>query len=209
VLAGSARAAGGEPKHDFKPPDQALARSIALKRSDLPRGYQAATSSDPEPEASGPHCKGKPDESDLTLTGKIVSRQFFGPKDSSPNFFSGASVFRSAGQAQTAFQREMRAELARCMTQTTISDFASGAISLKLALVSQTLKPLSGLGGQAATLRLVFKPVDSPRLHFAEDLLVLRKGRVEAWLVAKFLVNLQTRFAFEQRLLAKLAARMP
>jgi hypothetical protein len=100
----------------------------------------------------------------------------------------------------------MRPALAGCLAKWTISFFAGVS---PVVLTSQSLRPLSGLGTQAVALRQVFKFVRPPTESFAEDVIVLRKGRVESWLSGHFGAELQTRFAFEQRLLAKIAARMP
>jgi hypothetical protein len=204
-LAGGAAESGGEPRHAFRPADQALAKSIRLKLSDLPHGFTAYRPAGLEPGARGLHCKGTPDESDLTLTGKSFS-PLFSNTDTDAGLYSGASVFPSAGQARTALQREMRPALARCFTRWTISFFAGVS---PVVLRSQSLRPLSGLGMQAVALRQVFKFVRPPTESFAEDVIVLRKGRVQSWLSGHFGDELQTRFAFERRLLAKLAARMP
>jgi len=100
----------------------------------------------------------------------------------------------------------MRPTLARCFAKWTITYFA--AVS-PVALSSQSLRLLSGLGVQAVALHQVFKFVRPPIDYFAEDVIVLRKGRVESWLSGHFGGDLQARSAFEHRLLAKLAARMP
>jgi hypothetical protein len=205
ATAGGATGSGGEPRHAFRPADQALAQSIRLKLSDLPPGFTTYRPGSLEPGAAGSRCKGTPDESDLTLTGKSFSGLFTGT-DIDAAFYSGASVFPSAGQAQTALQREMRPAVARCLAKWTISFFTR---SSPVVLSSQTLTPLSGLGTQAFALRQVYKFVRPPTDPFAVDVIVLRKGRVESWLSGHFGAELQARFAFEQRLLVKLAARMP
>lgn len=153
-----------------------------LKLSDLPQGSTAYRPAGLEPGALGLHCKGPPDESDLTLTGKSFS-PLFKVKDADEGLYSGASVFPSAGQVRTAFQREMRPALAHCFAKWTISFFAGVS---PVVLSSQSLKPLSGLGMQAGALRQVFKFVGPPTDSFAEDVIVLRKGRVESWVSGHF-----------------------
>ena len=186
---GSAAAAGGGPKRDFKRAGQALANSIVLTRSDRPRHLKAW------PTGGGfntPRCSGKPDESDLTLNGRAVSPEFT-TSNGVPSINATVLVFQSAAQAQAAFQREMRPTLTRCLT-----------------------KPLAGLGVQAAAVRLVFDAGPcgnacgtAKRILAAFDLIVLRKGRVEAWLSGVFDANhLRRRLNLEKPLLTKLAARM-
>jgi hypothetical protein len=205
ALVGGVTKSGGEPRHAFTPADQALAKSIRLKLPDLPRGFTAYRPASLEPGAVGPRCKGTPDESDLTLTGKSSSPLFRVTKTDAA-LYSGASIFPSAGQARTAFQREMRPALARCFAKWTISFFAGVS---PVGLSSQRLRPLSGLSTQAIALRQVFKFIHPPTDYFAEDVIVLRKGRTESWLSGHFGAELlQARFAFERRLLVKLAGRM-
>jgi hypothetical protein len=210
VLAGSAAAAGGGPKHDFKPADQALALSLVLEwPKDYPSSYEQVTGRD-WPGEWGPHCKGEPRESDLTLTGRTVPPPVDGRKASDPQFSSGVLVFRTAGEARTAFEREMRSSLADCLSKGTVAAWASGYVALKLVLVSQTLTRFTISGVQAATLHFVYRFAEaaSPLEGFAEDLTVLHKGRVEAWVDTGTTGSKQA-LAAERPLVAKLAARMP
>jgi len=97
-----------------------------------------------------------------------------------------------------------------CWERRTIRAFASGSFKLKVKLVSQTLKSFSKSGAPGAALRSVFEFVrTTKRARFAQNMIVLRKGRVEAWLAGDFTVRLKARFALENRLLARVAARMP
>jgi hypothetical protein len=208
ALAGSAIASGGTPRHDFNSADQTLAKSIAITSADHPAGFVALTPTGPYP---SPRCGGKPDESDLTLTGRAVSPELHRRGADFPFLLATVLVFRSAAQAHTAFERELRPTLPGCLTKSWIAGVASGAISIKLKPVSASLRPFTGLGVQAAVVRFVTSYERLANLRFEDDLFVLRNGRVEAWLSAAFSASkddVKTRLTLEQPLLSKLAVRM-
>jgi hypothetical protein len=223
VLASGA-SPNGEPRHSFKAADQALARSIVLTPADIGHGFAEGTTSR-APEADGPRCRGAPDESDLTVTG--TSTRQIGPRRGDlPLFWSGASVFLSADESESAFRREMRPTLVTCLIHRMIANFASGSGGtppMQLALISRSLKRMYGPSGEAAVIRLVFEvlrmggvPLGNAGFYNAEDLVVCRKGRTEAWFYGFFqpgtLVHPprpKHRFAVERTLLARLLARMP
>jgi hypothetical protein len=206
IVAGEAVAGSGEPKHAFNHRDQALAGSIVLLAKDYPRGYRFTTGWS-FPGERGPHCKGKPHESDLTLTGRAVLPELTGPTETSPGFASGVVVFRSSGDARAAFRREMRPSLVECLSEATVHAWATGGASFKFVPVSKTLTRLTVPGMQsAAVIRIVGRLVNVP-FGWAADLIVLHRGRVEAWLYTEAQSEPKVRKA-EQPLLTKLAARM-
>jgi hypothetical protein len=207
VLASSA-SSSGEPRHSFKAADQALARSIVLRPADVGRGFLERTPSTPDPEHAGPRCRGKPDESDLTLTGKAVTGLISRRVQDLPDYYSGALIFLNATQAKTAFQRELTPTLAGCLARRFIAEMGSGSYAFKVSLASHTLTRLRGLRAETAAIRQVFKAEGAPGLYFSEDLVVGRKGRTEAWLYGIFGSKTQTRIAVEGRLLRTLLARM-
>jgi hypothetical protein len=208
VLAGAA-SAGGEPRRDFRAADLARAQSIRLKLSDFPSGYQAYPEDQSLPLSSGLQCTGIPDESDLTLTGKAVLPFLSSPgSGAAEDFSSGAYVFLTSVQARAAFERQMQPSLERCVTRAMIAWFRRGTYT-KATLISQSLKPLAGLGVQATALRLRFR-ASAIRMSIAVDLFVLHEGRVEAWLVSDTLSKAVPRnhAALEESLLSKLSARL-
>jgi hypothetical protein len=208
LVVASNASGSGEPRHSFKAADQARARSIVLRPADVGRGYIETTPSTPDPEHAGPRCRGKPDESDLTLTGKAVTGLISRRGQDLPDFYSGALIFLNAAQAKGAFQRGLRPTLARCLATRFIAEMGSGSYSFKVSLASHALTRLRGFGVEAAAIRQVFKAEGAPGLYFSEDLVVGRKGRAEAWLYGMFGSKAQTRLAVEDRLLRTLLARM-
>jgi hypothetical protein len=203
AFAGVALASAGQPKHDFKPAEQALAKSIILKPSDLPAGFKAT----PAKPSSGdtPHCKGfNPDNSALTLRGEATSPDFNGPQSGLPLISSNAAVFLSAAQAQTAYSSVARQGLLNCLVAQIQS---SASKTTKFVPVSQKLAPLGGFGQQAAIARIVQNVVQGKtKTPFVLDLVIIRKGRVIVLFTA---VALQQPYSGETALVTKLTSRMP
>jgi hypothetical protein len=158
VVAEVALAAGGQPRKAFRRSDQAVARSIVLRPADLPAGFQSSPASASQREV--PRCKGfKPDESDLTLVGQASSRDF-AMSGNPPLISSSADVWLSAAQAKADFRRVVRPGLSGCLFSVASKALnASPPKGVRYLPVSHSLKPLSGLGQQAATVRLVFTGV--------------------------------------------------
>jgi hypothetical protein len=97
-----ALAGKGDPKEAFTKVDQARAKSMLLRRSDLAAGFKAHPSSTSSSDA---YCKGD-DESDLTLTGKAQTPDFV--LTSPTRFFyigSEAEIYRTAAQALVSWRR--------------------------------------------------------------------------------------------------------
>ena len=204
-------AASGGTSHRPRPADVALARSIRLKISDFPRGFQADSPDPAQPLRAGPQCRGIPDTADLTLSGESLTPFSSGDGNALLDLSSGAWVFIDAAEAATALQRQTTAALESCLADATIAWMGHGYIPLKYKLVSETRAPLTGLGVQAVAVRLFFendeRGVSPNAAPIAEDLIILRSGRVEAWLAT--LAGSQKRAqTIETPLLTKLAARM-
>ena len=205
VVAGVASAGSGRPKHAYTAAGQALARSIVLHRSDLPASFRSIPSSGNEGRL--PSCKGfKPDQSDLTWRGK-ASAQF--DVAGGPTLVSSdADVWLSAAQARAAFDRVVRPGLSECL----FTLFAAGLNAhapkgVRYVPVSHSLKALSGLGEQAAHVRLVFTGISgSFHIRLVSDYYAIRKGRVTA-LITTF--DLRAPYALGPALAAKVASRMP
>jgi len=205
-VGGVAFAASGAPRKAFKPADLALARSIVLRRSDLPAGFKASPSSGSQAEA--PRCKGfKPNESDLTLRGRASSPDF-DTSGNPPLISSSADVWLNAAQAQADFARVVRRGLDACLfTLFGQGLTASAAKGVKYLPVTHSLKPLAGLGQQATTVRLVFTGVSgNSRTAVIADFIAIRKDRVTALVTA---LNLRTPYPKTHQLAAIVASRIP
>ncbi len=205
AVGGVALGAGGQPGKALRPADQALARSIVLRRSDLPAGFQGSPASPSQGEV--PRCKGfMPDESDLTLRGQASSPDF-SRSGNLPLVSSSADVWSSAAQAKADFQRVVRPGLSSCLLTTVAKALkATAPKGVSYVAVSGSLRPLTGLGQQAATVRLVFTGVSgSSRIPLIADYYAIRKNRVTALIIT---LNLQTSYALGHRLAALVASRL-
>lgn len=105
-----------DPKRSLSRADQALARQVNLKLSDLPAGWEADTSGDNGPSSCTDF---RPDESKLTLTGTSVSPDFTTGSPGTPTSLQAASavvkVWRTPADAQAAFNREARIGQIQCI----------------------------------------------------------------------------------------------
>lgn len=206
MVGGIALAANGQPRKAFRPADQALARSIVLRRSDLPAGFTASPASPSHGEV--PTCKGfKPNVSDLTLRGKATSPDF-NMSGNPPLVSSLADVWLSAAQARAVFQRVARPGLSACLfTLFAKALNAHAPKGVSYLPVSHSQGPLSGLGQQAETVRLVFTGVSgNTRIPLIADYFAIRKNRVTALVTT---LNLRTPYARGHELAATITSRMP
>lgn len=121
---GTAVAARGDPQKKLTSADNARARAMLLKKSDLPSGFYGARVPPREIDA---YCKAV-DVSDLTVTGEAES----------PNFSRGiasvtstAQVYASAADASTSWRRGTSAAGERCTRAFLRREFAKEGIRLE------------------------------------------------------------------------------
>ncbi len=205
VVTGAAFAANGEPKHAYTTASQALARKIVLHRADLPAGFKSSPSTGNTEKP--PTCKGfKPDQSDLTQTGKAEAD--FDMAGNPPLVSSSADVWSSPGQARTAFDRVVRPGLDKCLFDLFAAGLkANAAKGVRYVPVSHKLEPLKGLGDQAAHVRLVFTGIQGKvHIPLTSDYYAIRKGSVTALVTT---LALGTSYARGPALAAKVTSRMP
>ena len=122
---GTAYSAPGDPKTDFNASDQAYARTLVLRQSDLPRVSWIAKPTDfsqPNPPCIVEHYS----ESTLTLTGRAgrTYTQQRGPTLSVIE--SDAGVFRSASQATADYTTLSKPGLARCFASSLTDNLLPG-----------------------------------------------------------------------------------
>ena len=108
LLAAPALADRGDPHRAISAADQAKARSMLLRSSDLVAGFRSSRSADDE---ADPYCRAL-DESDLTLTGDSES----------PDFTAGgtlvsstAQLYRTVSDADASWRRGNSAAGVRCL----------------------------------------------------------------------------------------------
>lgn len=113
VVPAVALAADTDPKKRIDPADQAKARAVVLKRTDLGAGWKTVP---PSPEESEPTCPGyDPDSSDLTLTGQAEA-DF--ERRGGATVSSSVEVFISRSDALKSWSRAATPGLPRCLAST-------------------------------------------------------------------------------------------
>ena len=124
VASSVAFAGGGEPKKRINPADQARARAMLLRTTDLP-GFKAERSTSGGDIAFD--CAAL-DESDLTITGLADSPEF-----SAGLVFasSEAQVYESVADGATAWRRDTSAAGTRCLRSTLRREFAKEELTLR------------------------------------------------------------------------------
>ena len=202
IVTGAALAASGEPQKHYTPADTAKAKSVVLKLSDLPAGWTGKKSA-----GSGGHlqCKTfKPDESDLTKTGNADSYDF-----SKGLYFinSSASIFRSAAQAQAAWDRVVRPGLLTCLR----SIFEKGASSggATTTVTGQGTLAFPKVAPRTAAFRITFQTKStspSQTLNGDIDVVLLGRDRIDA--VMLFVGFGKPNGTLERHLAGVVAARM-
>lgn len=123
ATAGTALAARGDPQKKLTPADNARARAMLLKKSDLAPGFKVTPSS---PEADF-YCKAL-DESDLTLAGEAESPSF---ARSFVYVSSAVQVYESLADASTSWRRGTSAAGGRCARDFFRREFAKQNIRLE------------------------------------------------------------------------------
>ena len=201
VLA-SAAGAGTEPRKKINPADQARARAINLKRSDLPGSGWSATKSDSD--SSNPRCSYyNPDQSDLTETGDAESPSF--TREDGTFVSSTVGIFQTAAQGRTAYRRVVQPQLPRCLAEV----FRKGTGQAENVTVRSAGRlAFSRLAEKTDAYRVVagFK-TDSGSVTAYVDIVLFNRGRTDAGVI---FVSIGRPFdaALERALAGKVAARM-
>jgi hypothetical protein len=123
VVTATALAARGGPKERFTPADQARARAMVLRLSDLNPAYAVHPASDG---GSGFFCAAL-DESDLTLTGRSNSPSF----TATGEFISStASVYATRSDSNASWTRGTSAAGEQCVRAGLRAELQGGAVRL-------------------------------------------------------------------------------
>jgi hypothetical protein len=145
VGAGTALAARGDPKKELTPADNARARAMLLRKSDLaPTNVKSAPSQESD---SNFYCKAL-DESDLTITGEARSPDF------TVGFVAISSysdVYESVADANASWSRGTSAAGQACLREGTRRELASQ----KGRMVSFKRVPLPRLAQRSFAIRVV------------------------------------------------------
>jgi hypothetical protein len=174
ALAGAAAALGGkgDPQRAITKADQAKAKAMLLRRTDLAAGFRATPPS-PDPDW---YCAAL-DESDLTLTGDAETPQW--TKQQTGVFFvagSTAQLYRTRAQAQTSWRRGTSAAGEKCVRILLDKELAKSGLHIR----SLTRMPFPRLSPQTVAYRLVIESATqtaAPALY--GDLVVQQRGRAQ------------------------------
>jgi hypothetical protein len=172
----TAFAARGDPKEAFTKPDQARAKSMLLRKTDLAAGFVGH----PSGNSSDTYCKAT-DESDLTVTGKADSPEY--TLQAPPRFFfvtSEVYVYRTVNEALASWRRNTGPAGEACARNELGESLGSGAPKLgsfgraafpKVAPLTIAYRFTASLPAASGTLTLYF------------DMVALQKGRAQVVLV--------------------------
>ena len=124
VVSASALAAHQDPQKRFTKADNARARAMLVKRTDLPTGFRPQLSAAPDPHVG---CSASVSESDLTITGDAE-----GPQLALGVVFvsSAARIYESVADASASWRRSTSAAGTKCATQLLRREFAKQGVGL-------------------------------------------------------------------------------
>jgi hypothetical protein len=202
LAAGAAAAAAADrhprdPREALTAADQAWARRILLKRSDLP-GWRASRTPPDETRCS----TFDPNRSDLTLTGKAQSPDF---ERGFVLVSTAAEIFRSERDAATSFRRGAKPQVVRCLHEAFLRG-AGGQVDVRL--VSGRVVAAPPVGERRFAVRLVWALTEQGQtVRVYGDIAGWDRGRASVAL-AVFSIGEPPDRALERRLAALLDRRM-
>jgi hypothetical protein len=193
--AGSAFANHFDPKKRIRPADQARAKAMLLRKSDLAPGYDVGSKGD------SAHLNCAPlDESDLTLSGEAESPMWIGGL----TFISSyANVYTSVSDANASWRRSTSAAGRRCVA----TEFQRLAGTSGVRLVSLKQVPFARVAPRTIAFRLLFELRAQGGATLAIDLVALSRSRAQAYFLVASAAGVPSK-AEELRLARILAERM-
>jgi hypothetical protein len=184
-----------DPKRKLRPADQARAKAMMLRKSDLAPGYAVG------PSESSAHLNCAPlDESDLTLTGEAESPTWIGGLNIIASF---ANVYTSVSDANASWRRSTSAAGRRCVAM----EFQRLAGTSGGRLVSLKQLPFSRVAPRTVVYRLVFELQAQGGVTLTIDLVALSRSRAQAYFLVGSAAGVPSK-AEELRLARIVAARM-
>jgi hypothetical protein len=124
-----------------------VARSIALKRSDLSSDWKAAPSGKP-----GPTCSAAPDESNLVQTARI-DPVFVAPGGAA-NVGSEVDIFQTAAQAKQDWRLSTLTVVGKCLLESARRQLAKQHVTVTIGAADSLATPK--LGERSLHYRVVF-----------------------------------------------------
>lgn len=182
LVTAPAWAADGEPRHALTKKDQAAARSIVLKRTDLGAGFKAMPRKPDDGLPRGARCSAL-DESDLTVTGDVDSPDFRlvrGPLLVTVG--STAQVYRTLREANTSWRRGDGKQTATCLADIVRLSAGKGQ---KIDVVSSKQIGFPTVAPKTTAYRLVLTITvgGNQRVRAYVDAIVLQHGRIQSGLL--------------------------
>lgn len=193
VGSGAALAGRGDPQEKLTAADTERARSMVLRKADLPR-----YTSRPTPHRDDDFYCRAVDESDLTVTGEAVGPNLSGRLEA---VRSAATVYRSLTDANSAWRRGSSKAGGECLRRSALDEIKGTGTRL----VSFEKRPAPSMAQRSLAFRFVFERWDNLRVYV--DIVVLQQSRAQVGLIFESLGgSVTTKFITT---LAKLvAARM-
>jgi len=176
AVATAALAGRGDPRKAITAADQARAKSMVLRKTDLAAGFRAS----PPGKGSDAYCAAV-DESDLTETGEAESPQFTRQSSSSVLFVSsGSSVYKTSSDALASWRRSTSSAGEACARRLVATELASSGLRLRtFGRVSfPKLAPLTVAYRVTADV-----PAGSKTLPAFVDVVAMQRGRGQAVLL--------------------------
>ncbi len=124
ALTASALATHQDPQKRLTKADNARARAMLVKRTDLPAGFQPQLSSTADPHTD---CAAQVSASDLTLTGDAEGQQL---ALGAVFVASAAQVYESVADSSASWERAKSAAGRRCATELLRREFAKQGVDL-------------------------------------------------------------------------------
>jgi hypothetical protein len=191
LSSGAALAQRGEPNERFTPADQARARAMTFRVSDFP-GF----ASRPGAAGGSSYCEAL-DESDLTISGKAISRQYTAGV---AFMYSTAYVYRTLADSNASWRRGTSAAGMSCLRVGLRQSFAGTPLRMR----SFGRLAFPRLGDDSVAFRLV---AERQGVRVFVDLVAIREGRAQAALFMGSALVQPTRET-ERELARTIAARM-
>lgn len=166
---GDALAARGDPQKELTPADNARARAMLLRKTDLGPGYTASVDKSPDPDF---YCKAL-DESRLTLTGEAESPDF---ERGLVFISSSAQVYESVADATVSWKQGTSAAGERCARDLLRREFAKQGVRL----VSMRRLAFPNVSTRTVAYRVVLSgESQSVTVKVVIDLVVLMHSRAQ------------------------------
>ena len=174
VLTASALATHQDPQKRLSKADNARARAMLVKRTDLPAGFRPQLSSGSDPHVDCPAAVG---ESDLTLTGDVEGRQL-----ALGGLFvsSAAQVYESVADASASWRRATSVPGTRCATELLRREFAKQGVEL----VSLRKVAFPRVSARSVAYRVTLSATTAQgKLPVYVDLVAMTRSRAQATVI--------------------------